>query len=131
MGVQQVSHWHTNFSELFLFSLTSVVRIFMCRELVAKWSRFKTCLKLLCDFFFRQNMSLDCRAIVWRQSYDVRASVANMSPRNFREFTMRKFRDFRMNVVRQSLDSLENTCEHLATIWRQDTLTNVSRLSYE
>ena len=61
----------------------------------------------------------DCRAIVWRQSYDVRANVANMPQRNFGEFTMRKFLDTRIIVVRQSRDSLENTCEHLATIWRE------------
>ena len=35
-------------------------------------------------------MSQDCRVTVVRQSYDVHASVANMSPRNFGEFTMRK-----------------------------------------
>ena len=83
-----VSHWHL--SRLFYeFSRTSVVRIFMCRKLVAKWSRrFQICFNLLCAFFRQYNMSKDCRAIVWLQSNDVRASVANMSLRNFGEFTM-------------------------------------------
>ena len=78
--------------------------------------------------FFHQNMSQDCRATVVRQSYDVRASVANLSPLNFGEFTLRKFRNTRTNVVRQSLDSLDKTCEHIATgekIKLSDIRTNV------
>ena len=39
-----------------------------------------------------------------RLSRDVRANVANLSPRNFGEFTMRNFRDTRTNVVRVSHD---------------------------
>ena len=39
-----------------------------------------------------------------RRSHDVHASVANLSPRNFSEFTMRNFRDTRTNVVRVSHD---------------------------
>ena len=74
------------------FARTCVVRIFMCRELVANWSR--TC--------------------------DVRASVANLSPRNFGEFTMRNFRDIRTNVVRVSYDGR-------ATVLRKHA--NTSRLS--
>ena len=52
-----------------------------------------------------------------RQSYHVRASVANMSPRNFGKFSMQKFcdtrtgekiklRDIRINVVRHSHECL-------------------------
>ena len=63
-----------------------------------------------------------------RRSRDVRASVANLSPRNFGEFTMRNFRDTHMNVVRWWHDSLEKTCEHLATIWRE---SKTKRHSYE
>ena len=51
---------------------------------------------------FSPNISQDCRATVVRRSLDVRASVANLSPRKFGEFTMRNFRDTRTNVVRQS-----------------------------
>ena len=50
-------------------------------------------------------MSQDCRAIVWRQQYDVRTSFANMSPQKFGEFTMRKFRDTGKIVVQLSYDS--------------------------
>ena len=42
----------------------------------------------------------DCRATVMRRSCDVHANVANLSPRNFGEFTMQNFRDTRTNVVR-------------------------------
>ena len=66
--------------------------------------------------------------MIVRQSSDVRASVANLSPRNFDEFTMRKFRDTSTNVARQSRDSLDKTFEHLATIWRGN---NTKRHSYE
>ena len=56
-----------------------------------------------------------------RLSRDIRASVANLSPRNFGEFTMRNFRDTRTTVARQS-------CENLATIWREN---KTKRHSYE
>ena len=46
-------------------------------------------------------MSRDCCS----KSYDIHASVANLSPRNFGEFTMRQFRDTRTNVVRMPPDS--------------------------
>ena len=63
----------------------------------------------VCDFFFvqiffHQNMSQDCRATVVQQSYEVLESVANMSPQNFGEFTMRKFCDIRTIVVLMSYD---------------------------
>ena len=77
---------------------------------------------------FRQNISQDCRATFVRQSYDIRASVAPVSPRNLGEFTLRNFRNTRTNVVRQSRDSLEKTCEHLSTIWREN---RTKRHSYE
>ena len=135
-----VSHWHANFSRLFCEFCrglshdirASVVRIFICRELVAKVLNM---FKILCDFFFRQNISQDCRA-----------TFVRVSPRNFGEFTIAKFSrhsyECRASVVRRSRDSLEKTCEHLATIWRENktkrhsyechaTLTNVARLSYE
>ena len=54
------------------------------------------------NYFAR--LSRDCRATVARPSRDVRANVANLSPRNFGEFTMRNFRDTRTNVVRVSHD---------------------------
>ena len=56
-----------------------------------------------------------------RRSRDVRASVANLSPRNFGEFTMRNFCDTRTNVARVSHDGR-------ATIWREN---KTKRHSYE
>ena len=97
LSVQLVAHWHANFSRLFYeFSRTSLVRICKCRELVAKVPNM---FKFFMRFFCCLNMSQDCRAIVWRQSYDVRANVANMPQRNFGEFTMRKFLDTRIIVA--------------------------------
>ena len=84
------------------------------RELVAKVLNM---LKNFMRLFFRQNMSQDCRVTVVRQSFDVHASVANMSPRNFGKFTMRKFRDSRTLVVRMPYDSRATV---LATIWREN-----------
>ena len=91
------------------------------RELIAKVLNM---FKILCDFF-RQNMSQDCRVTVVRQSYDVHASVANMSGRNFVEFTMQKFRDSRTIVARMPYDSRATV---LATIWREN---KSMRHSYE
>ena len=70
-------------------------------------------------------MSQDCRVTVVRQSYDVHASVTNMSPQNFGEFTMRKCRDSRTIVVRMPYDSRATV---LATIWREN---KTERHSYE
>ena len=68
----------------------------MCRELVANWSqRFQICLKILCEFFDKI-----FRKTVVRRSRDVRANVANLSPRNLGEYTMQNFRDTGTNVVR-------------------------------
>ena len=72
--------------------------------------------------FFFQNISQDCRATVVRRSRDVRANVANLSPRNFCEFTMRNSRDTRTNVVRVCHDGR-------ATVLRQHAKN--SRLSGE
>ena len=54
--------------------------------------------------FFSSKYFARPRATVMRRSRDVRASVANLSPRDLGEFTMRNFRDTRTNVVRVSRD---------------------------
>ena len=88
------------------------------RELVAKvLNMFKIFMR-----FFRQNILQDCRATVVRRTCDVRASVANLSPRNFGEFTMLNSRDTHTNVVRVSYDGR-------ATVLRKHAMT--SRLSGE
>ena len=89
------------------------------RELVAKvLNMFKNWMR-----FFSQNISQDCRATVVRGLRDVRANVANLSPRNFGEFTMRNFRDTRTNVVRVSHDGRATVLRQHAknsTIWREN-----------
>ena len=81
------------------------------RELVAKvLNMFKNWMR----FFFPKYFA--------RLSRDVRANVANLSPRNFVEFTMQNFRDTRTNVVRVSHDGR-------ATVLRQHAKN--SRLSGE
>ena len=63
---------------------------------------FKNFMQIFSPKYFAR-LSRDCRAAF--VSRDVRASVANLSPRNFGEFTMRNFRKTRTNVVRMSYDS--------------------------
>ena len=111
--------------ENFLVSRTS-------RELVAKFfNMLKNFMRI-----FLQNISQDCRATVVRRSRDVRASVANLSPRNFGEFTMRNFCDTRTNVARVSHDGrvtvLRKPRDYLAKkIKLSDIRTNVARHSHE
>ena len=101
--------------------LATVTRICECREnfhvsrtsreLVAKvLNMFKNWMRIFFPKYFA------------RLSRDVRANVANLSPRNFGEFTMRNFCDTRTNVVRVSHDGR-------ATVLRQHAKN--SRLSGE
>ena len=98
------------------------------RELVAKvLNMFKNWMRILFPKYFAR-LSRDGRATVARRSRDVCANVANLSPRNFGEFTiMGDFRDTRTyvcraSVARRSRDSLETTCEKRATIWRENKI---------
>ena len=72
--------------------------------------------------FYANFFSKIFRKTVARQSCDGRATVANLSPRNFGEFTMRNFRDTRTNVARVSHDGR-------ATVLRipRDYLARMSR----
>ena len=89
----------------------SVVRIFTCRELVAKvLNMFKNWMRIFFPKYFA------------RLSRDGRANVANLSPQNFGEFTMQNFHDTRTNVVLVSQDGR-------ATVLRQHAKN--SRLSGE
>ena len=77
------------------------------RELVAKFLNMLKNFMLIFSKIFRKTVArLSCygRATVVLRSRDVRASVANLSPRNFGEFTMRNFRDTRTNIARVSHD---------------------------
>ena len=67
----------------------------MCRELVVKvLNMFKNFMRIFSPKYFA------------RLSRDVRASVANLSPQNFGEFTMQNFHDTwnecHVSVARQS-----------------------------
>ena len=106
-----VSHWHANFSRLFgefcrglsheCKCRASVVRIFLCPELVANWSR---------SFSTFVRVSRTCR----------RESLANLLCEIFATL-VRMSRECRTTVARQS-------CENLATIWREN---KTKRHSYD
>ena len=74
-----------------------------------------------------------------QQSCDVRANVANLSPRDFGEFTMQNFCDTRTNVVRVSHDGRTTVLRQHAKNSRlsgekikpSDIRTNVVRHSHE
>ena len=82
----------------------------------------QTSCKLVATFLnmFKNFMRIFSPKYFARLSRDVRASVANLSPRNFGEFTMRNFCDTRTNVARVSHDGPRQSCENLATIWREN-----------
>ena len=106
------------FENFVAYFCTTFVRVsHECRENFHEsrscYEGFKHVLKFM-RIFFAKNV----RKTVVRVSHDVRASVANLSPRNFGEFTMRNFRDTRTNVVQVSHDGratvLRNTRDYLA-----------------
>ena len=63
--------------------------------------------------------SRDCLATVIRRSCECSEYAATKFWRIYNAKISRHSYNCRMNVVRQSRDNLENTCEHLATIWRE------------
>ena len=83
-----VADFHTTFVPV----LHECHKYFMCRELVTKFlNLFKNFMRFFSPKYF---------ARLSRYSWDVRGSVANLSPQNFGKFTMQNFCDARMNVVR-------------------------------
>ena len=119
--IKLVSHWHANFSRLFCKFChrlsndicASVMRIFMCRELVAK------VLNMLKNFMriFGQNISQDCHATVVQCSCECCKPAAEKILDNLQ---CKIFRDTHTNVIRRSHDSLVKTCKHLATMWQEN-----------
>ena len=79
--------------------------------------------------FLAQIMKNPSRDVV-RQSYEFRASIANLSPPKFGEFTMRQFCDTRTNLMKNKTPFV---CECRETLSRMthDCRTSVSRLSYD
>ena len=82
--IQLVSHWHANFSRLFCEFCrglscecrANVVRIFMCRELVAKvFNMLKNFMRIFSPKYFAR-LSRNCRATVARRSCECREPVA-------------------------------------------------------
>ena len=63
--------------------------------------------------------SRDCLATVIRRSCECSEYAATKFWRIYNVKISRHSYNCRMNVARQSRDNLENTCEHLATIWRE------------
>ena len=106
-----VADFHTTFVPV----LHECHKYFMCRELVTKFlNLFKNFVRVFSPKYF---------ARLSRYSWDVRGSVANLSPHNFGKFTMQNFCDTRMNVVRVWY-------EVRATVLRKK-MRNTSRLSGE
>ena len=66
-----------------------------------------------------------------RMSCNSRASVANLSPRNFGIFTMRNFRNTRNNVLRVSHDGCATSQLSGEKIKLSDIRTNVMQHSHE
>ena len=90
------------------------------RELVAKvLNMFKNFMRFFSTKYFAK-LSRECRATVARRLCECREPVAAKFWRHSYEC--------RASVARRSRDSLETTCENLATIWREN---NTKRLSYE
>ena len=96
----------------------------MCRELVAKFlNMFINSMRFSFAKILRKTvarLSCDGRATVVRRTCEYRGPVAA-------KFWQHSYK-CRASVVRRSRDSLEKTCEHLATIWREN---KTKRHSYE
>ena len=85
----------------FVTDVSHDIRVCCENFLVSRTGRevFKHVEKFYSNFF-----SEIFRKTVMRRSRDSLASVANLSPQNFGEFTMRNFRDTRTHVARVSHD---------------------------
>ena len=100
--------------ENFLVSRTS-------RELVAKFfNMLKNFMRIFSPKYFARLLR-DCRATVARRSCECRREI-------LAKFTMQNFCDTRTNVARVSHDGRQQSCENLATIWREN---KTKRHSYE
>ena len=124
-SVKLVSHWHANSSRLLReFSRGTFAR-HSCecrenfhvsrtsRELVAKvLNMFKNWMRFFFPKIFRKT--------VVRRSCECREPVAAKFWRIYNAKFSRHSYECRASVARQSRDSLETTCEKLATIWREN-----------
>ena len=139
-SVKLVSHWHANSSRLLRkFSRGTFAR-HSCecrenfhvprtsREMVAKvLNMFKNWMRIFSPKYFAR-LSRDGRATVARRSCECRKPVAAKFWRIYNAKFSRHSYECRASVARRSRDSLETTCEKLATIWRDSaTLARMSR----
>ena len=121
----------------------SVVRIILCRELVANWSRtgrevFQHIEKFYANFFskiFRKDVarqSSDSRATVARRLCECHELVAAKFWQIYSAKFLRHSYECRASVARRSHDSLAKTSQLSGKkIKLSDIRTNVARLSYE
>ena len=79
---------------------------------------FKTFMRMFSPKYDAR-LSRNSLATVVRRSCECREHVAAKFWRIYNAKISQHSYDCRTNVVRQSRDSLQNTCEHLATIWRE------------
>ena len=123
-----VSHWHANSSQLLREFSHGTFTQHSCecrenfqvlrtsRELVAKvLNMFKNWMRIFFPKYFAR-LSRDCGATVLRMSGTCRRKFW----RNYNAKFSRHSYECRASVARQSRDSLETTCEKLATIWREN-----------
>ena len=98
------------------------------RELVAKvLNMFKNFMRIFSPKYLA-GLSRDCLATVARRSCECREPVAAKFWRIYNAKFSRHSCECRASVARRSCDSLEKTCENLATIWREN---KTKRHSYE
>ena len=90
------------------------------RELVAKvLNMFKNFIRIFSPKYFAR-LSRDCRATVARLSCECCEPVAVKFWRINNAKCSRHSYEWRASFARRSRDSLETTCENLATIWREN-----------
>ena len=124
-----VSHWHANFSRLFCELCrglshdirASVVRIFLCRKLVAKFlNMLKNFMRIFSPKYFTRLLCDGSATFVRVLRTCCREMLANLQCKIFATL-LQMSRECRTTVARQS-------CENLATIWREN---KTKRHSYE
>ena len=130
--IKLVSHWHVNSSRLLRELSRGTFARHSCecrenfhvsrtsRELVAKvLNMFKNWMRIFSPKYFAR-LSRDCRATVARLSCECREPVAAKFWQIYNAKFSRHSYECRASVARRSHDSLETTCEKLATIWREN-----------
>ena len=137
-----VSHWHANFLRLFCeFVRTfaqrswecrmSVLRIFMCRELVTKFlNRFKNFMRIFSPKYFAR-LSGHYRATVLRVSHTCRREISvNLQCKIFATLVQMSYLGC-TTILRKHANTSRLSGKKIKLSDIRDTLTNVARLSYK